>query len=86
MFANNKSADQPAHLRRLISVFVIRFLESILSKFATSKISILLLVSVAEETGLNLTLSETLKTGFVALRPILGYNFQILLFFCIGLA
>ena len=26
--------------------------------------------SVAEETGLNLTLSETPKTGFVALRPI----------------
>ena len=26
-FANNKGADQPAHPRRLISTFVIRFLE-----------------------------------------------------------
>ena len=34
--------------------------------------SIFYLVSVAEETGLKLALSETPKTGFVALRPI--YN------------
>ena len=27
------------------------------------------LVSVAEETGLNLAMSETPKTGFVAMRP-----------------
>ena len=31
-FANNKGSDQPAHLRRLISVFIIRFLESTISK------------------------------------------------------
>ena len=31
-FANNKVAEQPAHPRRLIRVFVIRFLESIISK------------------------------------------------------
>ena len=31
--------------------------------------SIFLLVSVAEETGLNLTLSETPKTGFLRMRP-----------------
>ena len=30
--ANNKGADQPVHPRRLISAFVIRFLESIISK------------------------------------------------------
>ena len=35
-----KSADQPAHPRRLISAFVIRLLESIVSKLATSEISI----------------------------------------------
>ena len=35
-----------------------------------SKISIFKLVSVAEETALNLTLSETPKTGFVTSRPI----------------
>ena len=35
---NNKGADQPAHLRRLISTFVIRLLESIISKLATHEI------------------------------------------------
>ena len=39
-FANNKDADQPAHPRRLISAFVIRLLESIISKLASSEISI----------------------------------------------
>ena len=38
--ANNKCADQPAHPRSLISAFVIRLLESIISRLATSKISI----------------------------------------------
>ena len=65
-FAYNKDADQPGHLPSLISAFVICFLESTISKLATSEIS----VSVAEQAGLNLTLSETGKTGFVAKRPI----------------
>ena len=39
-FANNKGAEQLAHPHRLISAFVICFLESIVSKLATSKISI----------------------------------------------
>ena len=39
-FANNKGADQPSYLHRLINVFVIRFLESIISKLAKCKISI----------------------------------------------
>ena len=65
---NNKGADQPAHLHSLISTFVIRLLESIISKLATSEISIFQLVSVAEETGLSLTFPETPKTGFVASR------------------
>ena len=34
-FRNKKGADQPVHLGRLISTFIIPFLES-LSKFATS--------------------------------------------------
>ena len=38
--ANNKGADQPAHTRRLISAFVIRLLEGIISKLASSEISI----------------------------------------------
>ena len=38
--ANNKGAAQPAPPRSLISAFVIRFLESTISKLATSEISI----------------------------------------------
>ena len=38
VFANNKGADQPGHPRSLISAFVIRVLESIISKLATSEI------------------------------------------------
>ena len=54
-FANIKGADQPAHTRRLISAFIIRLLESIISRLATSKISNFQLVSVAEETGFALS-------------------------------
>ena len=39
-FANNKDADQPAHSRCLISNFVIRLLENIISMHTTSEISI----------------------------------------------
>ena len=39
-FANNKEADQPVHLRSMISAFVIPLLESIISRLATSEISI----------------------------------------------
>ena len=38
-FANNTGADQPAHPRSLINAFVIRFLESIISRLAISEIS-----------------------------------------------
>ena len=48
-FANNKGEDQPAHPRRLISAYIFRLLESIISKLATS---------------LSLALWETPKTGF----------------------
>ena len=56
-------------LRSLISAFVIPFLKSIICKLATGGIIIFLLVSVAEETGLKLAMSETTKTGFVVTRP-----------------
>ena len=69
-FAYNKGIDQPAHTHRLISTFVIRFLESTISKLASGEISIFLLVSVAEEIDF-LILLETLKTGFVPSRPTL---------------
>ena len=36
-FAKNKGIDQPAHLRRLISAFVVCVLESILYILATSE-------------------------------------------------
>ena len=67
--ANNTGADQPAHPRRLISAFVIRFSESIICKLNTCEISIFF-VSVSEETGLKLALSENPKTGFLAMRPV----------------
>ena len=54
MFAKNKSADQPAHPRRLISAFVIHLLYSIKCKLASGEILIFKLSSVAEETGLKL--------------------------------
>ena len=65
-FANNKGADQPAHMRSLISAFV-RLTESIISRHSTSEISMFKLVSVAEQANLNITLLETPKTGFVAI-------------------
>ena len=39
-FANNTGADQPAHPRSLFSSYVIRFLESIISRLAMSEILI----------------------------------------------
>ena len=69
-FANNTGADQSAHPHSLISAFVICLMEYITSKLATSEISLfyMYLVSVAEEAGLSLNLSETPKTGFVVSR------------------
>ena len=46
-----------------------RLLESIISKLATSGFSIFYVVSVAEQAGLSLALSETPKTGFDTSRP-----------------
>ena len=36
-YANNKGADQPAHPRSLISVFIVRYLDSIIHILAKSK-------------------------------------------------
>ena len=38
-YANNKGADQPAHLRSLISAFVVRCLDSIISLDSIAEIS-----------------------------------------------
>ena len=45
-------------------------MERIIYRLAFSEISIFKVVSVAEQAGLNLTLLETPKTGFVASRPV----------------
>ena len=37
-YANNKGADQPAHSRSLISAFVVRCLDSIISLVSISEI------------------------------------------------
>ena len=76
-FAMNKGTYQPVHPDRLSRAFVVRFLECIIFKLASSGISIFTLVSVAGETGLNLTLSETQKTVFLGMRPISHYSSSI---------
>ena len=64
----NKDVDQPAHPRSLISIFVIRCLDSIIPLVSIYEILSLQLVSVAEQTGLSLPWSETPKTGFLVAR------------------
>ena len=76
--ANNKGSDQPAHPRSLISTFVIPLLQSIIARLDTGEISIFLLVSLAEDTGLKLALSETPKKGFLATRPIYNHRTYLL--------
>ena len=51
---NNKGAGLYSYPRSLISAFIVRLLESIISKLASCKISFKL-VSVADQTGLSLT-------------------------------
>ena len=63
--ANNKGADQPARQRSLISAFVVRCLDSIIPQLAISEISRPYLVSSAEQVGLSLKWSQTLKTGLL---------------------
>ena len=63
-YANNKGADQPAHPRSLISAFVVRCLNSVMSLVLVTQISSLMLASVAEQASFNLTWSETPKDMF----------------------
>ena len=56
-------------LRSLISASIIHVFKSIISKLAMSEILIFQLVSAAEQAGLNITISETLMTGFLTARP-----------------
>ena len=72
--ANNKSADQPAHPRSLISTFVVCCLDSIIPLVSRSEISSLYIAYV--QAGLSLTWSKTPKTGFLLTRliPCLVYR------------
>ena len=63
-YANNKGTDQPVHLRNLISAFAVRCLDSVMSLFSVTKISSLMLASVAEQANLSLTWSETPEDTF----------------------
>ena len=62
--ANNKGADQPAHPRNLISASVVRCLDSVMSLVSVNKIPSLMLASVAEQTSLSRTWSETPEDTF----------------------
>ena len=63
-YANNKGADQPAHPRSLISAFVVCCLDSVMSLVSVTKISSLMLASVAAQAGLCLAWSETPEDTF----------------------
>ena len=63
-YANNNSADQPAHPRSLISAFVVRCLDSIISLDSIAEISRLYLASVTAQVGLCLAWSETPEDTF----------------------
>ena len=56
LYANNKGADQSAHLRSLISAFVVSCLDSIIARISNCEISSLYLASVA---------AQAPKTGFL---------------------
>ena len=60
-YANNKGADQPVHPCSLISAFVGRCLDSVMSVVSVTKISSLML---AEHAGLSLSWSETPEDTF----------------------
>ena len=63
-YANNKGADQPAHPSSLISAFVVRCLDSVMPLVSVTRISSLMVPSVAEQASLSLTWSETPEGTF----------------------
>ena len=52
------------HLRSLISAFIVHCLDSVMSLVSATKISNLMLASIAEQAGLSLTWSETPEDTF----------------------
>ena len=80
-YANNKDADQPLSL---ISVFVIRCLDSLIDLVAISEISCLQLASVPEQACLGLTWSQTPKTRFLMTRSKSLNMLDLAIVFCIA--
>ena len=68
--ANNKGADQPAHLHNLIRAFVVRRLNGTIPLVSIPEISNLYLASVAAQTSLGLPWSQTPKTDSLVTRLI----------------
>ena len=66
-----KGADQPAHLRILISAIVFRCLDSIIPLVSVFEISSPCLAIVTAQTGFCITWSQTPKTGFLVMRLII---------------
>ena len=75
-YANNKDADQPAHPRSLISAFVVRCLDSVMSLLSVTKISSLKLAPVAEQANLSLAWSETPEDTFCHVVALLFFIFD----------
>ena len=63
-YANNKGADQRAHPSSLISGFLVRCLDSVMSAVSVTKVSSPMLASVAEQASLSLTSSEPSEDTF----------------------
>ena len=64
-YANNKDEDQPAHLRTLISAFVVHCLDGIIPLVSISESSHIYLASVATQADLSLPWSQIPKTDFL---------------------
>ena len=73
-YENNKGADQPAHPRSLVSAFVARCLDSIISLDSIANISRLQLASVAEQASLSLTWWETPEDTFCHVVALLYFT------------
>ena len=63
-YANNKSADQPAHPCILINTFIVRCLDSMICILAISKVSSFWLASAAVQAGLSLIWSQISEGTF----------------------
>ena len=63
-YANNKGADQPAHLRSVISTFVVHCLDSMIGILALATVWRLQPVSEVEQAGLSLTWSKIPEDTF----------------------